>query len=397
MTLPFEHDEWITIAKLNGEEFTDCHFNIYGKDKTTNDEKVLLYTSDSRPLCGGSEFNLEHKITIDYLFYNEAAKLIAGSSDLFPTQIEFFWELVVNSEDQDGAVTTETEELEDTLTVHFVRYIPKLMNILGFVNGEKLQRIWFTRGNVIDRETIDPFLNIIDWDWLMKESEEVKDEYIEFKNDVIDDLNSTFTNKVSRSLHAEINKMIDEGLITKPTEDNPRVDFGIYDEKIITSETKRFPSGEQIPRFEKYYFKAKPFRGFFDIGTHYRKEGLDDFIATLASFNYHVLASGYLEFKKGKYLWSLDSYTQVNVTHLGFYIKDSFDFIDDPGKKSQPLGFWKILGKNGAEVERNLNKNGYYEVNNKLYRDYRDDHGMGYNFHLYSNINRVRTSIKLDL
>ena len=31
MTLPFEQDNWFTLVKLNGEEFTDFYINVYGK------------------------------------------------------------------------------------------------------------------------------------------------------------------------------------------------------------------------------------------------------------------------------------------------------------------------------------------------------------------------------
>ena len=96
MTLPFEQDQWLTLIKLNGEGFTDYYLNIYGKDKINSGSKVLVHTSENHELCNSDEFDIEHKITVDSLFYTESAKLIANNKPL-PTQIEFISELAVKN------------------------------------------------------------------------------------------------------------------------------------------------------------------------------------------------------------------------------------------------------------------------------------------------------------
>ncbi len=397
MTLPFEQDQWVTLIKLSGEGFTDYFINVYGKDKVNGGSKMLVHVSELYPLGNSDEFDIEYKLTVDYLFYNEVAKRIAKNRSL-PTQIEFSLEIEVGIEDEDGKTSTEKEQVEETLTVHFVRYVPKILNILGWTNGEKFQRIWFTEGSLIQREKEAPKLNAINWSWIITNSDEAREEYIEFKDDTVNDLMALFDNASKRSVRSEIQKMINEGLTQLPTKENPKTNFGVYDEEIITKKSKRFPDGEEMPKFEKYYFNSKAFGGAFDLGKHYIRQGrkMDDFIAALATFNYHVLASGYLSYKEGGYFTS--DYTEITITHLGFYVKDSFDFIDDDPNTSQPLGFWKIVDKETIDVKKDPdNKAEYYEITNKTYRDYRDDHKMGYNFHLYSTIFNMSTQITLKL
>ncbi|MEM6815574.1 MAG: DUF6402 family protein [Bacteroidota bacterium] len=103
-------------------------------------------------------------------------------------------------------------------------------------------------------------------------------------------------------------------------------------------------------------------------------------------------------YKEG--FWS--NWLKVNVQGLGFYIKDQFDFIDKKDAENpQELGFWRILGKNDVSVKRSpWDKDGFYEVNNKSYRDYRDDHKAhqeGYNFYLYSDIHFVDVDLTFEL
>ncbi|MEM0940639.1 MAG: DUF6402 family protein [Bacteroidota bacterium] len=101
-------------------------------------------------------------------------------------------------------------------------------------------------------------------------------------------------------------------------------------------------------------------------------------------------------YKEG--FWS--NWLEVNVQRLGFYIKDQFDFIDkEDAENPQKLGFWRILDKNDVRVKRfPWDKDGFYEVTNKTYRDYRDVHRIhneGYDFYLYSDIHFFDVDITL--
>ncbi len=392
MTLPFEQDEWVTLIKLSGEGFTDYYINVYGKDNLNGGSKVLIHTSKKYTLGNSNEFDIEYKLTVDYLFYNETAKRIAKNSSL-PTQIEFILELVVTVENEDGETATEQEEVEESLIVHFVRYIPRLMNILGFSNGERLQRMWFNNGNNVDMDSVAPKLEAVSWSWLMSESSTVKGDYKNFKSRTWSHLNDNMFitgNKIRDSLKNEINKMLNDGLVKLPTKDNPKSAFGVIDTKIVTNK------GEKIPEFEKHYFNSEPFDagiGSFDLTLHFFKEGLDDFVAAIGSFKFHVLAIGELEYKESLFSNSIN----INIQQLGFYAKDNYDFKQE----KESLGFWKIINKTTIEVEREpSNKNGFYAVENKLYRDYRDAHTEyeeGYNYHLYSDIHYEDVDLNVTL
>lgn len=389
MTLEFEEDKVNLFFEIDTEGAKAYHVNIYAKDKSNNGSKKKVHTSEKYLLAGKDN---HYWIVMDYIFYNKVAKIVATSGKPLPNKIEFIFELEVEIQ-SDNQCATEKEELSDTLTLHFVRYIPKLLNILGFSNGEYLQRLWFTLGKNIDKKAEGPQLEAVEWDWAVSESSQVKGEYNDFLTETGMELRKStliFNNNVQESLKSEVNKMIDEGLVSLPTKNEPDQPFGVIDPTVLTHR------GEKMPKFEKYYFNSKSFSGALDLGLHYTFDGLDDFIAALANFNYHMFAIGMLKYNTNG--WLTDT-IDINVQQLGVYIKDSFDFIDDdPNADSQPLGYWKIIEQNKVEIERKTSeKPKYFEVTNKSYRDYRDDHNMGYNYHLYSTIKLKNTNYKVTL
>ncbi len=379
MKLEFEKDEVkITFTPEEGVKKKTYKVNVYAQNKTDGGGKKLVYTSKAFNLI--KEGNL-YRIWIDYVLYNIAAKKIVKSGKSLPNIIDFSFKILIG----------ETEsEIQNTVTVHFVRYIPKLLNILDFKNGEKLQRVWFTKGNNIDKKKVNPEVGIITWNWATAESAQVKGEATEFIADTYSSLSSYFNNKVKSSLKGEINRMIAEGLTSLPTPNNPKTTFGITDASIINYK------GEKLPKYEKYYFNSKPFSGFWDIGLHYAFDGLDDFIASLANFNYHMFATGELVYDQGNRFFSPS--IKIKIKQLGVYIKDSWDYIDKPNEPSQELGYWKIKDDNTVEIKRSEEgDSSYYHVTNKSYQDYRNDHGVGYNYYLYSTIHyqSINASIKL--
>ena len=56
-----------------------------------------------------------------------------------------------------------------------------------------------------------------------------------------------------------------------------------------------------------------------------------------------------------------------------------------------------VISWDWAISESDQVKEEYFEVTNKSYRDYRDDHGMGYNYHVYSTLNIQPVNIELSL
>lgn len=380
MKLEFEKDEVkVTFTPEEGIKKKTYKVKVYAQNKTDGGGKKVVYTSKAFNLIKGENV---YSIWIDYYLYNLSAKKIVKSGNSLPNIIDFSFKVLIG----------ETEsEIQNTITVHFVRYIPKLLNILGFKNGEKLQRIWFTKGNNTDKKIVDPEVDIVEWNWVTSESAQIKGEAKEFMIDTLIKFSAAFNNKVKRALKGEINRMIAAGLTSLPTVNYPKRTFGVTDASIITH------NGEKAPKFEKYYFNSKPFSGFWDIGMHYIFDGFDDSIASLANFNYHMFATGELVYDKGNRFFNPS--VKIKIKKLGVYIKDSWDFIDDDPSSSQNLGWWKINGKNSIEIENSvyLSKSDYFHVTNKSYQDYRNDHGVGYNYHLYSTIHyeNINATIKL--
>lgn len=370
MILDFENN--IALVEFTPEEeitSTTYKIYVYATNMSDGGSPINVFISKSENL---KKTLNRWKITIDHTFYNKVAKKIAIQGKPLPNIIDFTFKVNINNEET---------EVADTLSIHFVRYIPKLLNTLGFSNAEKLQRVWFTKGNNVDKDSVNPEVDIVSFDWAISESSQVNTEHKDFLTETGINLNNNyfpFGNKIRESLKTEINRMINDGALSIPTQSGNNQSFGITNNQVITHR------GEKIPTYEKYYFNSKAFTGVLDLGIHFLVDGLDDFIAALANFNYHIIAIGELKYETNG--WLSDT-IDINVKQLGVYIKDSFDFIDDdPSAASQPLGYWKI-NNDTVEVKRKVSDTSqYYQVTNKSYRDYRDTHNMGYNFHLYSTI-----------
>lgn len=380
MVLAFEENKaHVRFTPEEGLSASGFKIHVYAKDSSKNSNSLLVYTSKKHPLKAGLN---KWSILIDYVFYAKVAKKLVVAGKPLPNSIDFSFKIHINDEKSDVA---------NTISVHFVRYIPKLLNKLGFTNAEKLQRIWFTKGNNTNKDNVNPEIDVVSFNWAINESSQVKTEYNDFLNETGSKLNNNlfFSNPIRDALKSEINKMIKDGLLTLPTKSNPSKPFGVTNASIINYR------GQRIPQFEKYYFNSKPFSGFGDLGLHYIFDGLDDFIAALANFNYHMFATGSLEYEENK--WS-SNVISIKVKQLAVYIKDSFDFIDDDSSKSQPLGYWKVNNDKSIEVERKTSdKSNYFEVTNQSYRAYREAHNMGYNFYVYSTIRTQATNYSVKL
>ncbi|WP_271785206.1 DUF6402 family protein [Aquimarina algiphila] len=380
MVLDFEQDN--VYVKFTPEEYVETktyRVNVYAKNKSDGGNEKLVYTSPSYTFKSCEE-NSWH-IVVDYMFYNAVAKKVATSGKPLPNIIDFSFKILIGEDE---------EEVPGMYSVHFVRYIPQILNILGWHKGENLQRIWFTKGSNTETNIVDPLLNEIKWDWAMSESSTAKADFKNFFVRTSSYLNDNYfltKNKIRSSLKNEINKMIDQGLVTLPIKGGKNQPFGSSSSKIVSH------NNEQIPEFEKFYFNSTTFDAdptSFDLTKHFLIDGFDDFVAALGSMNFHVFAIGELEYKEGFFSNSI----KIKIKKIGFYIKDSFDFK----REKEALGYWKIIDQKTMEVERSpIKVEEYYEIQNKSYRDYRDTHNKGYNFFLYSDVHFEKIDLAVTL
>jgi hypothetical protein len=97
---------------------------------------------------------------------------------------------------------------------------------------------------------------------------------------------------------------------------------------------------------------------------------LDDLYGALGAYNLRFVAEGRAE-PQGGTDWL------VTVERVGVYVQDKFDFNGD-----QWLGFW-------SETKKDVSKTpglGYDLVTNEDYRKWRDAHGNGGDFHVFSDV-----------
>lgn len=164
------------------------------------------------------------------------------------------------------------------------------------------------------------------------------------------------------------------------------------------------------------YFNSRPY--------HYSKLSLevDELRAALADFTLKVVAEGVLEITPEKYIFY--------PAWLGFYIDDTYDFIDDPYWPSQILGYWNFEGMatrlrdvvvnevafdfeaqsfsrqsilmHVDDLERkyaDISARRYFLANNKAFQEYRVQKNRGGDFRIYSDMHIENISappIKLD-
>lgn len=127
--------------------------------------------------------------------------------------------------------------------------------------------------------------------------------------------------------------------------------------------------------------------------SQYVLSDLDELSGALANFNGRVFGEGQVEVLPNAIL--------VSITRIGFYIKDSYDFLDDSSVFSQPLGFWNQNGLAGyssaAEVIGGwlaaaglpfFDSMGhrYFLVQNNDFFRYRQAYGRGGDYIIYSDI-----------
>ncbi|UWF49257.1 DUF6402 family protein [Pseudomonas sp. N3-W] len=138
-----------------------------------------------------------------------------------------------------------------------------------------------------------------------------------------------------------------------------------------------------------------------------RIDVLDDLRGALANFNLRVIAEGEVVIVSKK--------IDFVVSRLGFYVEDSYDFGDGSDWFSQPLGFWNFDGtvippeaiarnvsinsnetamvESGvmdpadvAEIFKELEGTRFYLVQNSDFVEYRQCHGKGGDFRVFSDI-----------
>ncbi|QAR30762.1 hypothetical protein EQP59_05120 [Ornithobacterium rhinotracheale] len=256
---------------------------------------------------------------------------------------------------------------DDYLKVHVVHYIPQVMRAQNpsWEVAAKLQDRWF-KGNASSEPWKNPviFKNLLDW--ILKYSR-VKDVY----DEIITELWKT--DNAIKELKKMIKQMTTDSNVNLklPSKRGEKSYFGVYSSDIKSYQGVKQPKlnndkrTENMPLFERFYYQSKS----YEISLF---EPLDDLTGALASFSFRVIGIGSITNTGNGYL--------VDITKIGIYIKDSFDFITD----GESLGYWSIIDNNVEKL--NPFNSDYYKITNNSYQKYRKDYGKGMDFNLYSDI-----------
>jgi hypothetical protein len=171
----------------------------------------------------------------------------------------------------------------------------------------------------------------------------------------------------------------------------------------MASGTVELDFGGQADQAERFgYFNSRPY--------NYSKLSfeVDELRAALADFTLKVIAEGSVKITQEEYI--------LYPVRLGFYIDDTYDFIDDSSRVSQVLGYWNFDGlatvsdvasneiatgfKTQSLVRRSLFMHGdefekqyadisaqrYFLARNKSFQEYRTKSGMGGDFRVFSDM-----------
>lgn len=256
------------------------------------------------------------------------------------------------------------------LKVHAVIYIPEIMKKLGWSYAFKSQEQWFYGDKNNYPWESEPGLGDFFVGWALG--------FKRFKEHFEKNINAWKDPKVIDELKKQIPVMVADGHAVMPTKWNKRTAFGTFDVNPVISvqrdhkEVKGGKVMQRVPYFDKYCIKDKVYEESI-------WNSLDDFFGAIANCNMRFVAKGYMEYMESPLKFLPDSIV-VTITDIGVYLRDGFDYVG-----SQELGFWSMKDKKVSKNPFPL-LDEYRLIDNKSYRNYRDDANKGMDFYRYSNI-----------
>ncbi len=268
--------------------------------------------------------------------------------------------------DKITGVLTE-EQAEKAVEDNNLKLIPKIMDREKWDVGAKLMRHWFGKAasTISTNQSINKPANedIVTIKWVLSKSDDFKDAREGYK----DILNDSAANYTTTNSNKELLESLQNDAAWKLK------DLRIGDKKKFD----HYPAGAKTSDLHPKHFQSKT----VEPGTTANK-----LVAALANFTFHLLARGEVEI--------LDSSrVRVTITGVGVYVRDSYDFTDDPTSwsapsswTSQPLGSWDF---EKMKYHGRTNLWGWDTVlsaDNKAFRDWRTKNGKGGDFRIFSDI-----------
>ncbi len=216
--------------------------------------------------------------------------------------------------------------------------IPKIMRSRGWANGARLMEIWFSGAGAVEPAYGPPdILTIRMSSWALTFSR-AKDVYDQLMRERV------WANDAARKMLAQ--RLQSKGLLTSDPQSRA---FGS-----LTA---------PVPALETEYVNYRAVGGATDP--------LDDMFAALGKFSFRVVVAG------GVAPVPSTPKVRVTITHVGVYIKDSYDFSGD-----QQLGTWD--DKTNSVSKSPLASGNM--VSNADFRAWRQQTGMGGDFLVFSDL-----------
>ncbi|MCC6126980.1 MAG: hypothetical protein IT426_18635 [Pirellulales bacterium] len=223
-----------------------------------------------------------------------------------------------------------------------ITIIPSIMRRKNWLNGARLQDIWFSQPANASPAAGTPETQTIrmdSWALTFSRCKQVYDAMIR--------------NRVWRS--EEGRKNIGKWLSQSGRLSMQRQSFGNLN--------------QSVPALNREFIYESPVGSLFD--------SLDDMYAALGKFNLRVVVAGSVSGLTMPTVSSRRSRFLAQIDRVGIYIFDSFDF-----NGFQPLGFWSAVYQDVSVAP----STGYDLVQNSDYRDWRAKNNRGGDFYVFSDL-----------
>ncbi|MFT6500407.1 MAG: hypothetical protein ACJASQ_000516 [Crocinitomicaceae bacterium] len=303
------------------------------------------------------------------VFFELDRNAVLANYNLSFNRIYFFVSSTINGELVQGYFPENPSEF---LQISPIRYLPQTMRAQAepMNVGADLMEHWFNHSTNQEAKKVSPYMDVsLDWVLGFKRANEHYMSMLEEQ--------PWLSSPALGSLESQLNEMFEDGVLRLPAKfakpgigeevdySNPIYSlrdtvFGENSSRIINED------GDFLPAFHKYQFQKSAY------GQPYFAP-LDDLYAALANFNFMFTPFGEVQSLGGnEYL--------IKVTQLGVYIQDTFDFSG-----GQHLGCWDPVD----QTVNYLTQPGCGAVTNGMFREWREKHGMGMDFRLFSNMEKI--------
>ncbi|WP_339513671.1 DUF6402 family protein [Pseudomonas sp. RL_15y_Pfl2_60] len=296
---------------------------------------------------------------------------------------------------------SQTAGTETTAENFKITDIPAAMDTLGWAQGARLMRKWFSgaayelptdiKEGSSSPNTLDPenLLTDLPFDWLFTSSTRMRDDIDEL---VAGLSNVTEFNNIVGHVKAPLDQL-SRGLILLMTR-LQRIGHLEPNTNSLRNAEEDFSSLSAVQLEETSQFNL------IRIGASVWEKAtdeLDDVYGALGSFAIKIAAT------KLRTISDHLGYPAIQIYEIGLYIRDTYDFLNFGS--DQLLGYWNHSGvirpgpidyyTSPEFIDKGESR--YFKTSNKSFNDYRQKHNLGSDFLVFSTVKHYPVSIMIHL